>query len=76
MPVEVSPATMPPKRTIETFYETAAEEGEVGEGGAVKNIGGGADKNGVSNFIFNPLLHFLFRSAAAEVYSRTSVTSV
>ena len=35
--------------------ETAADE----EGG------GGADKKEMSNFIFSPPLHFLFRSAAA-----------
>ena len=36
--------------------ETAADE----EGG-----GGGADKKEMSNFIFSPPRHFLFRSAAA-----------
>ena len=42
------------KEKIEPFYETAADEGEVGGGG-----GGGADKNGMSNFIFSsPTFHF------------------
>ena len=56
---EVSPVTMPPMRTNESFFkaaskrsrhhiesETAANEGEV--------RGGGTDKNGMSNFIFSP----------------------
>ena len=59
--VAVSLVTMPPERTIESFFtastkrtcqhienETTADEGEVWEGG------GGADKNGMSNFILSP----------------------
>ena len=55
---------MPPKRTTESFStassqrscqriekEAAADEGKAKGGG-----GGEADKNGMSNFIFSPLL--------------------
>ena len=62
--VEASLATMLPfkaasKRSCQHIEnDTAANEGEVEEGER-------ADKNGMSNFIFNTS-HFLFRSAAAD----------
>ena len=79
---------MPPKRTIASFItaasepgcqhienETAANEGEVGER-RDKNFGGGANKNGMSNFIFSPPPHILCRSAAANNKYKRSLVNV
>ena len=76
--VEVSQVTVSPKRTTESFFtasskrscqhienETAADEGEVGWGGKI----------GMSNFIFTPPPHFLFRSSVAVRIKNVSIPS-
>ena len=63
--VEISLVTISPKRTIESFYETAVDEGEVGGGGPIKMffLGGGLIKIECPILFSSP--YFLFRSAAA-----------
>ena len=90
MSAKVSLVTMPPKRTMESFFtaaskrscqhienKTAANEVEVGREAVIKVLGGADKKWNVQFYLQPPRPKFLFRfAAAAEITIIASVGNV